>query len=664
MKKLSHLKKSIKQIGVTLLTVLFAIGVFSIIQGKNVYALEDLSNVKYVESNKDWKINFTSSVSLDENTKNSITVLDEKGKSIKVNLKLQNKRSIVVEHPKEGYESNKTYTLNIGDKVHNEKKHLSRKHSLKFIIRNKKDCLGTYDGKDMYEGDSINYKAGTPFICYNLKACVDEKGKKNVKTINYIDEKGKRRECLSTDYYVGDINIPLKINGWFKVNVGYLNNKNDFSIKDSASKEEFNVSDSSYCDTSKKAIIKEKVVFCSNFNNSNVVIKSKSYFSIAYIKLIPLTKEEIKLVSSKDVKKNVMIDIDGYSKFFEGILKNDECLLNETVRSANRNDFSSLNWCLGTTGLLNYNSKFAGNPLNAYVKYKSTMRKGDFTARDSIKYFMNEGKTPLSIIAKEGDNIGTATYASMRMNIFYAPSKYGFLNGTIYDKLKAYKQKTNWNLDYEYPQVRNYVKNVIKEATMTPGVDGATLDFCRYPVVLGIHIPHNKKVQIMNAFMKLVRESIPRSKKINVRIPNTEYLTRYGFDIKTWAKLGYVDVIIPSQMRYEKDFSVAPFVKLVSGTHTKIYKGIVADLSGTDYTKKQEDNGQISEKKYLDMDDYLRKIRNAYSEGAQGVYLFNTSRVIYYSEGTDMFSSPKKLDMYYKIYNQDNPITEKKVKLI
>ncbi|MCY6353889.1 hypothetical protein [Clostridium sp. ZS2-4] len=564
---------------------------------KEIYALDSNSSVKRVEPDKVWRIRFNSFVKFDDNAKNNIKVLDETGKSAPVFVEKEN-------------------------------------------------------------DNSINSKPGKVVLFDNLKMSVNSEGKtaKDLKygVKKYIDEKGQKGEILcDTRYTYGQVlNIPAKLNGWFKVSAGYVEGNNSFGVKDSASGEGDLISDYAGSYSDKQRVIKEKIVFISNFNNSTIQIEPNNGMKLAYIKLTGLTEKEIALASSKDERKPVILDIDGYSKFFEGRLGSEENLLNETVRAVNRNNISTLNWCLGTTGLLNYNSKFAGNPTDAFNKHKNTMRTGDFKAKEQIEYFIKKGKTPLSIIAKEGDAIGTETYASLRMDIFYDPTKYGFLNGTIYDKLIKYKQPTNWNLDYQYPQVRDYIKNIIKEAASTEGVDGITLDFCRYPVIIGIYVPQNKKVQIMNSFMREIRKSIPKNKKINVRIPYNEYL-KDGYDLKTWIKEGLVDVIIPSGLRYEEEFDIKPFVNMVKGSNVKVYQCVIANVSGSDYTKKDELTGNIEQKTYLEMEDYLKIINKAYGNGVDGIFLFNTST---YSE---IFSSPKQLRIYNEIYNQHKIISKK-----
>ncbi|MBZ9687972.1 hypothetical protein G9F72_016700 [Clostridium estertheticum] len=430
------------------------------------------------------------------------------------------------------------------------------------------------------------------------------------------------------------INIPIKLNGWFRVYVGYVTGTESFKIgqTDGSSMLQINgdislASNELYGDQ----FINEKSTIISNFNSSSIKIfpSSSQRARIAYIKLVGLTDEQISIYGlQSENKKTVLYDLDGYSAFFDGSYPNIETLKSRTVDILSGRNVGELNWCLGTTGMLNYNSKYAGNAFEGLEAYDDQLRDGDKLAKYQILNILSSGKSPLEILADRGQEKGMKVNASFRMDTFYNPLIYGFLNGAMYNEYNKFTQLGSYELDYKYPEVRAYIKNILLESASFNNVSGITLDFCRYPTIFGPETSNEEKILIMNEFLRGLRRELPKNKTITIRVPYNEPI-KYGYDINTWIKEGLLNRLIPSSIGREEYFNIKPYVDMVKNTNVQLYIGISADVSGHDITKEEEElikqGLYVNNKVYLDVQQYLLRACAVYKAGADGVFLFNSS---------------------------------------
>ncbi|MFL0251995.1 Ig-like domain-containing protein [Clostridium neuense] len=120
--------------------------VFFLLLTSKVKAVTFTDN-QIVASNKIWTINFSDEVGFDAATKNDITVRDDSGNSVPVQLMVDkgNNKSIKINPPSNGYTPGGKYTLNIGNNVHSSKsKNVKNKITMHFSIKS----------------DDVNYKIG------------------------------------------------------------------------------------------------------------------------------------------------------------------------------------------------------------------------------------------------------------------------------------------------------------------------------------------------------------------------------------------------------------------------------------------------------------------------------------------------------------------------
>ncbi|MFT5872235.1 MAG: hypothetical protein ACI8WT_001165 [Clostridium sp.] len=470
---------------------------------------------------------------------------------------------------------------------------------------------------------------------WELDSYTDYENKKN----GTIIENGENALALS---------MPVKLNGWFRVYVGYVTGTESFKIGKTDDPSPLQITS----DISLKSNelfgdqwIYEKSTIISNFNNNSIklFLNPSQRARIAYIKLIGLSQQQVFLYQKQQLnKKTVIYDFDGYTDFFLGKHPNVEALTSNTIGKLTGKNVAEVNWCLGTTGLLTYNSKYAGTVFDGVEAYDDQLRDGDALARYQIMNILNSGKSPLEIVADNGHENGIKVNASLRMDTFYDPDIYGFLNGAMYEDYNQFAQPGNFNLSYYYPQVRAYIRNILLEIDSFNNVGGITLDFCRYPTLFGTETSSEEKVLIMNEFLRTLRNELPKDKTITIRVPYNDPL-QYGFDIKTWINEGLLNTLIPSSIGTEEFFNVKPYVDMVKDTNVRLYIGVSADVSGHDITKEEEalvkQGLYINNKVFLDIQQYLLRAYDVYEAGADGIFLFNSTSKLYIDNNAPLEST-------------------------
>lgn len=450
------------------------------------------------------------------------------------------------------------------------------------------------------------------------------------------------------------LKLPVKLKGWFGIYIGYASGTDEFNINVNNSTQNVKIKSSAVETATKNNsnYIGETFAFANNFNEDSFEISpiANKKVKIAYVKLVSLTPDQINLCkeSSNDNVNTVIYDNDGYSGFFYGKYPNADELKKNAMDSISKLNAGELDWCLGTTGLLNYNSSVAGKPYEGSEKYESQFREGDKTARKAILDFVNSGKAPIEILAGRGKELGIKVNASLRMDTFYDPTIYGFLNGKMYDNYKDCMQLGGNFMSYYYPKYRTYIKNVLKEAASFNNVSGVTLDFCRYPYVMGNETYLEQKTKVMNDFMRELRNELPKDKTITVRIPINDY-NNYGLDVQTWVSEKLIDRLVPSVISNENFYNIAPYIGMTNGSNVKVYAGITQDLEGNDLTKEEEEfinkGGYMPEDAHVTSLQYLLRAHDVYAAGVSGIYLFNTNDL---SDDFKNLSSKTKVSNWYE----------------
>ncbi|MCD3217522.1 hypothetical protein G8S55_09720 [Clostridium botulinum C] len=616
-----------------------------------------------VDTNKTWKVTFSDKISYDTAVK-LIKVTDRNGEKVNAPLELcSNGRTVKIKSPIREYVQGESYCLNIQKGIYSKNKDKKLKESKKVDFKVK--CENPFENMiNIQPGDNIKASGTKQYIFNKVQKIPESNGKTleengwKVRVIQYNKLKDIKG-LISNGDNAQSIELPFKLNGWLGVCVGYLNDTEKIRIKVKDKNIDNTYINYNYKEGRKSKYINEGFVLANNFKDDILEvcpIKGK-ISNIAYIKLVSLSNEQIKAYNQQNTKKEskIIYDNDGFSDFFWGRYPTVESLEKLPLNLVTKVDADELNWTVGTTGLLNYNSKYAGDAYEEFYKYQYDVREGDKLAKKQVLNIINtSGKSPLEVVASKAKQLGLKVNASLRMNTFYPEGYTEFLNGSMYKDYQDCRQNEGYMLSYYYPKYRNYILNILKEIASTPNVQGITLDFCRYPYIMGSEANLDDKIEIMNYFMRKVKKEIP-NKKISVRFPYLDPKS-YGLDVKTWIKERLVDRIIPSVVSYEEFFDVTKYKKIIKGTNVELYLGISANVEGGDATLDSEEldeDGKLPGSKYLTAEEYLYRAQEGYKSGVEGIVMFNTLNILDLEKNVSpmykIIGDKRAVDRWYKL---------------
>jgi len=220
-------------------------------------------------------------------------------------------------------------------------------------------------------------------------------------------------------------------------------------------------------------------------------------------------------------------------------------------------------------------------------------------------------------------------------------------------------------LNYEYKQVRDKQVSYFKEVANQYDVDGVDMDFLRHPCYFKesrLNKPVTKEHMDMLTEMvaRIHSEVLEASKKkgrpilISTRIlPTLELNRRFGFDVETWAKKGYVDVFI---LGCGYDPFTTPAKDMINHAHNWGMPAYIC-LSGSGMTKMVE--GSSLDRKNIEA--WRGAAANAWHLGADGIHNFNLYPQLPGTEQTKLvrsvwqdISDPQKLALKDKLFIVDN----------
>lgn len=618
--------------------------------------------VREVSKDKVWKVTFNKHIKEDEAFRKQISVFDENGEKVHARIEIGKEGNVIsIKPPIKEYNQGETYTLKISKNIYSlGNKRLKNEEEMKFKIVPKDNFEGY---TEMKEEENIKSDPGKKYIFDKLRSMIDEGNKKvgqdgytsSWRIANYrVKKSGNVNTYLENKKDDCKLKLPNKFNGWFAVYIGCVSGTNEFKVVGGENKENIKIVESNI--DKENQYLKEEFAFVGNFKDDPLSIEAlkDKKVRIAYVKMVPLEEKDAKLYNKQSQNKKdskAVYTVDGYSEYFDGKCPDVKALENFAVDSIVEGGAGGINYQVGTTGLLNYNSEYAGPAFKDTEKYDPYIREGDKLAREQILNILSSGKSPIDIVATRGKAKGIEVSASFRMNAFYNGKSTEFLNGTMYEKYQDCKQNNACQLSYYYPKYRDYVIGVLKEIAEKDNVEHINLDFCRYPKVMGSEASIFEKIEIMNNFMRRVRKELP-NKKISVRIPYLNPMS-YGLNVSTWVNEGLVDRIIPCSISYEDFYDLSEYESMVKDSKVELYGGVSANLKGRDLTKEDEDNNYVPKNEYLSAEDYLYRAHELYTGGADGIFLFNSLTDIdftkEYSPKLKLLGNKEEVEKWYKL---------------
>ena len=241
---------------------------------------------------------------------------------------------------------------------------------------------------------------------------------------------------------------------------------------------------------------------------------------------------------------------------------------------------------------------------------------------DNLEYFFGNGIDPWAIIFDEAQQRGLETMLTYRMNDRHNMKS----ERTQFWYDNPDKHLSSGGLNFDYAETRDYVFGLIQEAVQRyDSVDGIELDFNRTPEFFTSATPQAQQIIYMNDLVQRVRnmldvEGAARGKDLLLSVraptiggvdPTYAVSLNYGVDPVHWAEQGWIDFLTVSEYLRE-DFSLPIQEWKALITEIPIYGGIEGARGASG-----------SPAILMSLDDYRQAAAARWSEGADGLYMFN-----------------------------------------
>jgi len=466
--------------------------------------------------------------------------------------------------------------------------------------------------------------------------------------IDYEAEGGLRGVMVSAgpETEAPDIIYPLDVKGWYGIYIGIwgLGSENEemksmvkVRLKDDPCFTIFTREKPSF------GTIEEGFWKYADLTGQHIIIgQQRSGFrasaSLAYIRLVHLTEEEVKKIkrdqAREDVKRLIAAN-DAFSDLFNKRPTSKENII-EMVEPYRNTDFRKLFWEVG------YGRTSLGSRIGTLIgeECEDYPRTGDRYIAEGLQILTSKGIDPLQIAMEHAHSIGLEFHVSQRIEAFQmAPPWEEFFTTKFYREHTEFrlidKDGTEiTGLSYTYLEVREYYISVLKEAAEY-GADGAVVIFVRGPPIILYEKPvvegFEKKYGIdpreiaetderwlsykagfITQFMREVRQAMDKvGKKLNknlevsaIIMATKEQNLFFGLDVEAWVKEELVDNLIPYPWD-GKDVDMIFFTKITKGSRCKVYPNIMP--------------------RRMPPEDFRRKALAYYEAGADGLFFWDTN---------------------------------------
>lgn len=319
-----------------------------------------------------------------------------------------------------------------------------------------------------------------------------------------------------------------------------------------------------------------------NLHIAQQVSGTSSPCGLAYVKLVPLTQEEVAAVQAdrkEAAHRKLATTIDGFSFIYERRPTTAEALLEE-VEVYRNTDFDTLILQMGGADMVNYPSKIGemrGQNLEDFG------RKGDRYYTEAIRELARKRINPTKVLIKGAHNIGMKVHVAVRPAAWVCTEPLSeFFNSRFYQEHPEWRCVDRngtivARMSFAVPQVRAHLVEVLREAVGF-GADGANILFVRgVPLVLfekpfndlfrqrfGVEAtsiePNDERLlqlrsEVLTTFMREVRsmldgETTRRGDRRRLELSalvlaNEADNRKYGIDVRRWVAEGLLDEVFP-----------------------------------------------------------------------------------------------------------------------
>ena len=297
-----------------------------------------------------------------------------------------------------------------------------------------------------------------------------------------------------------EIRLPLGLKGWHKIYVAFwdpefacdgrpllkfkLSGQPGFRIIDPPARP----------DTQDATFLEEVYFDCADLTDQDLVIgksngvRSKGE-SIAYVKLIPLSKDEQAAAEAdraQDKTRNLVATINGQSYFHVAQFDRPGHILDQ-VALYQHSDVAKVQWAVCYGSATNFPSKtpgtrFLGNDRTALANglfLDNDYLRGQYQMRTTLTSLARQGRMPENIAAEAVHKMGLKFDLMFRLGITCGVAQMPFLSA---DGLEDFRQVTRdgtvvSKASYAYPQVQKLMLGLIREAAQAFDADGINLCF-------------------------------------------------------------------------------------------------------------------------------------------------------------------------------------------
>ncbi|MGC8642239.1 MAG: exo-alpha-sialidase [Isosphaeraceae bacterium] len=237
----------------------------------------------------------------------------------------------------------------------------------------------------------------------------------------------------------------------------------------------------------------------------------------------------------------------------------------------------------------------------------------------NVQAMFDAGIDPYAVLLAEAKKRGLEALLTFRVNDAHGND---FLRTAFWREHPEYRLG-HGALDFGHDAVRDYVCRLIEEAVQRYDCDGIELDFQRFPTYFKDGTTEERVAKI-NSLVARVRtlldaQGAKRGRRLILaaRVPSDygrtppsyETARSIGCDPVEWARQGWIDFLTVSEFLFVRyDLPIKPWKKLI--TNVPVYGGIECAEGG-----KREQS--------LTAAGYRKAARHLWTDGADGVYLFN-----------------------------------------
>ena len=362
---------------------------------------------------------------------------------------------------------------------------------------------------------------------------------------------------------------------------------------------------------------------------------------IAYIKLVPLSQEEIRALQA-DREQTETKRLFAYNDSWGVAWGRSSPATAEYVQSHlepyRHTDFKRIYWDGVHGDVCNYFTKIGRTWTREHYDLADYVRVGDRLLVETWTEYKEKGIDPFQVAADYAHEVGLEFHANYRLGwgpFYWPPPWQGFNQGGFWEQHPEWRcvhrdGTPGTAMSLAFPGVRSYMLSIVAEMAGYP-IDGVAILYNRQPpyveyeapLVQGFKAEYGEdprdleerdprwlsyRSNAATLFMRELRDTLEKAAAQHGRsepyeisawvFGSLEENLYYGLDVKTWVEEGLVDTIVPYssaeklfswQMAWENPADVKQWTSLTRDTSTTLALNVMPrNLPVRDYRRKAQ----------------------------------------------------------------------------